>query len=108
MLQGPIFAIFFFFSPIFNNLFAFFLLESAKKWKKVIINNNYKLVTGGITTGITDERLNQMYVEEIKHFMNCVKKRKKTINDLTQGEKTLRIALAMKESSKKGKIIIIK
>lgn len=80
----------------------------TKKWKKVIINNNYKLVTGGITTGITDERLNQMYVEEIKHFMNCVKKRKKTINDLTQGEKTLRIALAMKESSKKGKIIIIK
>ena len=49
-----------------------------------------------------------MYVEEIKHFMNCVKNKKATINDIFQGEKTLKIALAMKESSKKGKIIMIK
>ena len=80
----------------------------SKKWKKVNVNNNYKLITGGITTGKTDEKLNRMYVEEIKDFMNCVKKRKKTINDLIQGEKTLKIALAMKESSKKGKIITVR
>ena len=39
---------------------------------------------------------------------NCVNKRKITINDIVQGEKTLKIALAMKESSKKGKIIMMK
>ena len=72
------------------------------------IKNNYKLITGGITTGQTDKKLNQMYVEEIKHFMDCVNKRKITINDIVQGEKTLKIALAMKESSKKGKIIMMK
>ena len=89
-----------------NNVNVFNM--KARKWKKIEIKNNYKLITGGITTGQTDKKLNQMYVEEIKHFMKCVKNRKSTINDIVQGEKTLNIALAMKESSKKRKIIFIK
>ena len=89
-----------------NNVNVFNMKQ--KKWKKIEIKNNYKLITGGITTGQTDKKLNQMYVEEIKHFMDCVNKRKTTINDIVQGEKTLKIALAMKESSKKGKIIMMK
>ena len=89
-----------------NNVNVFNM--KLKKWKKVKIKNNYKLITGGITTGQTDKKLKKMYVEEIKHFMNCVKNKKATINDIFQGEKTLKIALAMKESSKKGKIIMIK
>ena len=89
-----------------NNVNVFNM--KARKWKKIEIKNNYKLITGGITTGQTDKKLNQMYVEEIKHFMKCVKNRKSTINDIVQGEKTLKIALAMKESSKKGKIIMMK
>ena len=89
-----------------NNVNVFNMKQ--KKWKKMEIKNNYKLITGGITTGQTDKKLNQMYVEEIKHFMDCVNKRKITINDIVQGEKTLKIALAMKESSKKGKIIMMK
>jgi len=40
------------------------------------------------------------YLEEIKHFMRCVKKRKETINNLEQGITTLKIALAIKKASK--------
>ena len=40
------------------------------------------------------------YLEEIKHFMRCVKKRKETINNLEQGIATLKIALAIKKASK--------
>ena len=40
------------------------------------------------------------YVEELKHFLKCVKRRKETINDLEQGVTTLKIALAIKKASK--------
>ncbi len=40
------------------------------------------------------------YVEELKHFLKCVKHRKETINDLEQGITTLEIALAIKKASK--------
>ena len=40
------------------------------------------------------------YVEELKHFLKCVKRRKETINDLEQGVATLKIALAIKKASK--------
>ena len=49
-----------------------------------------------------------MYVDELKHFLNCVKNRTKTINTLNDGIKTLNIALAMKKSSKQNKIIDLK
>ena len=39
-----------------------------------------------------------MYVEEIKHFIKCVKSRTKTINPLIQGIETLKIALRVKKS----------
>ena len=40
------------------------------------------------------------YVEELKHFLKCVKHRKETINNLEQGIATLKIALAIKKASK--------
>jgi len=40
------------------------------------------------------------YLEEIKHFLRCVKDRKETINNLEQGIVTLKIALAIKKASK--------
>ena len=46
-----------------------------------------------------------MYIDEIKHFLKCVKSRKKTINGLDVGFKTLNIALAMKKSATHKKII---
>ena len=50
---------------------------------------------------------NQMYIDEMKHFVKCIKKREKTINDLKEGIMTMNVALAMKKSAKKGKLIKI-
>jgi len=62
-----------------------------KKWISILKLKNY-------------ER-NQMYIREIKHFLNCVKNRNRTINSLDDGIKTLGISLAMKKSAKYKKII---
>jgi predicted dehydrogenase len=48
---------------------------------------------------------NQMYIDEIKHFLKCVKNRNKTISSLDDGIKTMNIALGMKKSTKHKKII---
>jgi len=45
------------------------------------------------------------YLEEIKHFLRCVKNRKETINNLEQGIATLKIALAIKKASKLEKSV---
>ncbi len=70
---------------LFNN--------DRKTWKVVLKLDNF-------------ER-NDMYVREMKHFLKCIKHRKKTINDLQQGVETMNIALAMKSSAKKEKVIKI-
>ena len=50
---------------------------------------------------------NEMYIDEIIHFLKCVKNRQQTINNLDEGIKTMKIALAMKTSSKKRRMIKI-
>jgi len=50
---------------------------------------------------------NKQYVDELSHFLNCVKMKKKSINDLTQGIKTLKIALTTIKSSKEKKLVKI-
>jgi predicted dehydrogenase len=51
---------------------------------------------------------NWMFKEEIKHFLDCVKKRKTTINPVEKdGINTLKIALAITKSSKSGKLVKI-
>jgi predicted dehydrogenase len=62
-----------------------------KRWVSILKLKNY-------------ER-NQMYIDEIIHFIKCIKNRKKTINSLDDGIKTLNIALAMKKSATYKKII---
>jgi len=47
------------------------------------------------------------YVEELKHFLKCVKHRKETINNLEQGIETLKIALAIKKASKLMKSVSV-
>ena len=71
-----------------------FYNNRKKKWQVLLKLNKF-------------ER-NQMYVDELKHFLKCVKNRKKTINGLDNGIKTMNIALAMKESSTKDKVIELK
>ena len=48
---------------------------------------------------------NEQYLNELFHFLNCVKKKEKSINDLTQGIETLKIALCTIKSSKEKKLI---
>mgnify|MGYP005627619073 FL=1 len=61
-----------------------------QQWKIIPIKNNYKLTS--------KKKNNSMYVEEIKHFLKCVKNQTETINPLTQGIETLKIALRIKKS----------
>jgi len=50
---------------------------------------------------------NTMYIEELSHFLRCIKKKEKTINSAEEGFKVLKIALAIKRSSKIKKAITI-
>lgn len=48
---------------------------------------------------------NAMYLDELSHFIKCVKRKEKSINDIDQGRKTLEMALAITRSSKTNKVI---
>ena len=68
-------------------------LNKKQKWQNVLTIENF-------------ER-NEMYISEIRHFLKCVKDRKKTINTIDEGIETMKIALAMKKSSKSRRMIKI-
>ena len=55
--------------------------------------------------GYEKSDLNLSYINEIKHFVDCSKKRKKTINNLNEGIKVLTIALTVLKSSKNMKMV---
>jgi predicted dehydrogenase len=65
-----------------------FFSTREEKWKIIPIKNNYNLSS--------KKKINSMYVEEINHFIKCVENRTETINPLTQGIETLKIALRIK------------
>lgn len=67
--------------------------RTKKKWKTVLNLQKYDK--------------NKMYVDELKHFMTCLKNRKKAINDIKDGIETLGIVLAAKKSSKLKKLVRI-
>jgi predicted dehydrogenase len=50
---------------------------------------------------------NDMYVEELKHFINCVKNNNETINPISIGVEVLKIALCVKKSSEIRKMVSI-
>ena len=51
--------------------------------------------------------LNAMYVEEIKHFLHCVKDRKETLTPVEAGAEVLCLICAAKESAEKGIVMRI-
>lgn len=57
---------------------------------------------------IKNYKKNDMYERELKHFINCVNKEEKSINDISQGSYLLKVALGIIKSSKLKKAIIIK
>lgn len=65
--------------------------SKQKKWTDIIKVKKYDY--------------NQMYVDELTHFINCVKNKKTSINPISDGIKTLKIALAIKKSSELKKVI---
>jgi predicted dehydrogenase len=52
-----------------------------------------------------DYDMNDMYIEEMKHFLQCVEGKAKPMQDIAHAEKILEIALAAKESAATGKVI---
>tara|TARA_Y100000310_G_C20702067_1_gene830863 strand:- start:3028 stop:4023 length:996 start_codon:yes stop_codon:yes gene_type:complete len=67
--------------------------QKNKSWKSIYKLKNYDS--------------NQMYVDELKHFFKCIKNNKKTINDIDDGIKTLKVVLSAKKSSESGNLITI-
>ena len=48
---------------------------------------------------------NNMYVNELSHFLKCVNKKEKPINNIEEGAKILQIAIALKKASKIKKVV---
>ena len=67
-----------------------FFDNKTGKWKKVLEMKNFEF--------------NTTYIKEIKYFLECCKNNKKTINDLNEGSKVLKIALKVLKSSKTKKM----
>jgi predicted dehydrogenase len=51
---------------------------------------------------------NIMYINEIEHFLECIKEKKNTINNIQEGIKVLKITLEIKRSALIKRTIQIK
>ena len=56
---------------------------------------------------VKQEEKEQMYLKELKHFLDCIKNKKKSINDFEQGTYLLKTALGIKKSSIMKRSIIL-
>jgi len=65
--------------------------QNKKQWKTVFKLNNFQR--------------NSMYVDELRHFFNCIKKRNRSMNDLEDGIKTLKVVLIAQRSSLHEKML---
>jgi len=66
---------------------------NKKKWINKLKLKNYDV--------------NDMYIDEIKHFFKCVHTGEKSINSIEEGAKILNMAIAVKKSSKLKKMVMI-
>jgi len=48
---------------------------------------------------------NQLFLDEMQHFLDCVRERKSPLVDLKAGAQSLRMALAVKQSMQSGKVV---
>jgi len=56
---------------------------------------------------ISNFDLNTTYIKELAHFIECIQEKTKPVNDLKEGIYSLKIALAIKKSSKLKKSIFV-
>ena len=54
-----------------------------------------------------DWQLNQMYLDELQHFLDCVAGTERSICDVFEGERVLRIALAARQSAPTGAAVTL-
>jgi len=54
-----------------------------------------------------DYDMNQMYIDEMVHFINCIEGKEEPLINITDGLNVLKIVLTAKESAKSGKMIKI-
>ena len=66
---------------------------NKKKWINTLKLKNYDV--------------NDMYLDEIKHFIKCVNTGQNSINSIEEGAKILNIAIGIKKSSKLKKMVMI-
>jgi predicted dehydrogenase len=97
--------------------FEFFGTEGTiiwdTNWKKVVLSA--KSATGGSGGKTAIEEfpledgydLNTMYIEEIKHFLACVKERKETIAPFSHGARVVELIMAAKKSSEKREAVSV-
>ena len=48
---------------------------------------------------LTNYKRNDMYIHELSYFIDCIKRKKDTINTISEASKTLKVALAIKKAS---------
>lgn len=48
-----------------------------------------------------------MFIDEVKHFISCIRHKKQSVNDISSARKTLEVALACYNSARKRKIITL-
>lgn len=51
--------------------------------------------------------INEMYIEEMKHFIDCVEGKDRPIVDALEGKRTLEMALAAKEAARLGRTVTL-
>lgn len=73
----------------YQNNFVKLYCDKTKKWK----------------TFYTNAQTNDMYIDEMKHFIDCINKKSRSLVDGDIGKKVLEIALAAKKSAKSSKVI---
>jgi len=52
-----------------------------------------------------DYDTNEMYIEEMKHFLQCIEGNTRPAQDINSAKRSLKIALAAKEAAKTGKVV---
>ena len=65
----------------------------SKKWREKIFHRE-------LTT-----RNEAMFINELKHFINCIRGKEKSVNDVRSARECLRVALASHESARKKELV---
>jgi len=65
----------------------------TKRWDIIYPSENYEM--------------NEMYLEELRHYLNCVERNQKTVFDIEEAAHVTRLALAAKQSMITGEKVVI-